>query len=260
MAWFGRLGMRGLALTAAMGLGASGAGGAVSCAADAMLVFDGSASMSQRGGPDMANPRIIDARAAIARAMPLIAPFRRVGLIVYGPNGTPGDGPGPTAATSVGCRSVDVRFGPEAGSGPRIVSEIADIDPGGSTPLTEAVARGAAELDFRVEPGVVVLVTDGRETCGGKPCALADALAREGADLTVHVIGFRVRAVFFDWESGAGADGQEVPVAARCLPDRTGGTYTTTESVDDLADALYATLGCPVIGRAGEMGEITHPT
>lgn len=256
MVWFGRLG----AAAALVAMTAGHAGGAVSCAEDAMLVFDGSASMSLRGGPDMANPRIVDARDAVARAMPLIAPFRRVGLIVYGPNGTPGDGPGPSAATSVGCRSVDVRFGPVQGSGPRIVGEIAQLDPGGSTPLTAAVARAAAELDFRAKPGVVVLVTDGRETCGGMPCALADTLARDSAGLTVHVIGFRVRAVFFDWESGAGAAGQDVPVAARCFADRTGGIYTTTESVDQLADALYATLGCPVIGRRGKMGEITHPT
>ncbi|MGR3503715.1 vWA domain-containing protein [Pseudaestuariivita sp.] len=222
----------------------------MSCLSDAMLVFDGSASMAETGDARTRVPRIVEARAALARALPQIAPVRRVGLLVYGPNGTPGDGPGEHVSESVGCRSIDLRFAPASDSSLRIISEVDRLVPGGSTPLTASVAQAAAVLDFRAKPGVIVLVTDGKETCGGAPCALAQDLALAAADLTVHVIGFRVRAPYFDWESGEGGDHETEVTVARCLSDLTGGTYTSAETVDDLVRALDETLGCPVVGLA----------
>ena len=53
------------------------------CARDAMLVFDGSASMAELGLQLDEPKRIDDARAALEDAMPLIAPIRRAGLITY---------------------------------------------------------------------------------------------------------------------------------------------------------------------------------
>ena len=228
------------------------------CSVDAMVVFDGSASMAERGDAVFATTRIADARAAMRRAMPQIAQLRRVGLIVYGPDGTPGDGPGEHPSQSIGCRSVDVRFAPRAQAADALIRAVEDVLPGGSTPLTAGVAEAAKVLDHKATPGIVVLVTDGKETCGGLPCAVADQLAQESADLTVHVVGFRVRSEYFDWNTGQGADHQEVPILARCLADRTGGTYTTAETVADLVSALDATLGCAVFGRM--VREITHPT
>ena len=47
----------------------------------------------------------------------------------------------------------------------------------------------------------IVLLTDGKETCGGSPCQLAGTLAAEAHDLTVHVIGFKVRDDHFGWDA-----------------------------------------------------------
>lgn len=63
------------------------------------------------------------------------------------------------------------------------------LDPGGLTPLADSVAAAAEVLG---EAGIVVLVTDGNETCGGTPCALGARLAETHPGFTVHVIGFRV--------------------------------------------------------------------
>src|SRR3546814_7617500 len=41
------------------------------------------------------------------------------------------------------------------------------------------------------KPGVVVVVTDGEETCGGSPCDLGKKLHAGANQLTVHVIGYR---------------------------------------------------------------------
>lgn len=216
------------------------------CLRDAMLVFDGSGSMSEVGFNQLDEPRIHAARRAVREAMPMIAPFRPLGLLVYGP--------GPLGA----CDNIDLRFAPVPDAGDRVIAEIDALRPAGDTPLTAAVAEAARVLDHRRAGGVVVLVTDGKETCGGSPCALAAEFVAEAPALTVHVIGFKVRGDFFDWEQ-AGARGPADIAVARCLADRTGGQYASTESVQELAEALRDLLGCAVIGRDTPPGPDPRP-
>lgn len=206
------------------------------CSRDAMLVFDGSASMAELGFDQTAPTRIADARTALRRAMPQIAPVRRVGLLTYGP--------GPEGS----CDGINLKFPPMADAAQPVLQAIESMDPIGLTPLTEAVAEAARVLKYQTTPGIIVLVTDGNETCGGRPCALGAELAATSANLTVHVIGFRVLPDPFAWDSpeaGIYKDGSSI---ARCISDQTGGMYVATDTVDELADALRQTLGCALIG------------
>ncbi len=207
------------------------------CTADAMIVFDGSGSMAEMGFNDLANPRILDAREAVRDAMPFIAPIRRVGLITYGPG------------VGESCANISLKFAPEPDAGARVTGEIDALEPSGETPLTDAVQEAARVLDFTNKAGMVVLVTDGKETCGGAPCQLAAALAADAHDLTVHVIGFKVRSDHFGWNSEV-ANGAGATTVAECLADQTGGRYVPAETVEDLAEALEDTLGCRLISRA----------
>ncbi|WP_425090790.1 vWA domain-containing protein [Tropicimonas sp. S265A] len=207
-----------------------------SCIEDAIIVFDGSGSMSEMGFNDLDEPRIFEARRALRRAIPDIAPFRRLGLVIYGP--------GPEEA----CHNIDLRFAPQANAAPRLLAEVEALRPSGDTPLTAAVGRAAAALGAPSEPGTVVLVTDGKETCGGAPCQLAAELAADAPGLTVHVIGFKVRGEYFSWGSQGGSDYTETTTIAQCLADQTGGKYVSTETVDELVAALQDTLGCKLIG------------
>lgn len=210
--------------------------GATGCGTDAMLVFDGSASMAELGFDPQASTRIMEAREAVRDAMPDITPFRRVGLLTYGP--------GPQEA----CSNIDLRFAPRAEAGAAIVADIDAMQPKGLTPLAASVLAASETLAYRSKPGIVVLVTDGNETCGGRPCALGSALASEGVDLTVHVIGFKVVVDFFSWDNPEQQDVGAGNTVSKCLADRTGGLYVSTETVDELADALRVTLGCALIG------------
>ena len=209
------------------------------CASDAMVVFDGSGSMAEMGFNLLSEPRILSARRAVRQVMPRLAAARRLGLIVYGP------GQGQL------CGHVDLRFSPIPDAAPRIIGEIDALAPDGETPLTDAVRQAAEVLDFTRRPGVVVLVTDGKETCGGAPCQLATRLAAEGADLTVHVIGFKVEPAHFNWPNVRASERSPGTTVAKCLADRTGGKYVSTETVEELAAALRETLGCQLIGAAG---------
>jgi Ca-activated chloride channel family protein len=204
-----------------------------------MLVFDGSASMAELGYDTSEPTRIDHARAAVTQVIPDIAQLRRVGLLIYGP--------GPEGS----CSGINLKFAPASDAAMSIIGAIDTLDPVGMTPLTASVRAAAEVLQFRSQPGIVVLVTDGNETCGGRPCALGAELSATAADLTVHVIGFRVANDPFTWNSPEAANAAEGASVAKCLADQTGGMYVSTETVEELAHALYDTLGCSLIGAAG---------
>ena len=209
---------------------------ATSCLVDAMIVFDGSGSMSEVG-IEATIPRIDEARDAVAEAMPRVERFRELGLLIYGPG------------SKSGCENIDLRFAPRPHAAEAITEAIDSLTPGGMTPLTKSVQTAAEILDYQSQPATVVLVTDGNETCGGTPCRLGRQLEEAGRDLTIHVIGYRFRYDFRAWDN---PDQDEVgpETVARCLADQTGGVYVSTETVDELVEALNQTLGCALIGWA----------
>ncbi len=187
---------------AATGIGDQHGGPArLPCAKDAVLVFDASGSMTGPGFGEKTSTRIDTARQALAEVLPEVAPVRNLGLIVFGP--------GPRAPGV--CANIDLRLPPAANSAKRIMQEIDTVQPYGQTPIAASVLRAAEVLDYRNRAAVIVLLTDGEETCSGNPCALADMLKKEGMDTTVHVIGYMV----------AHASGIPGPYPTRCLPERT---------------------------------------
>lgn len=198
-----------------------------------MIVFDGSGSMAEMGFNKIDEPRIFEARRAVADALPEIARHRRIGLLVYGP-----DGPD-------GCTGIDLRFTPIPDAAPRVIDAVNTLQPAGETPLTEAVKEAVTVLEQSAGGGTVVLVTDGKETCGGTPCQLAAELSASA--FTVHVIGFKVRGDYFAWSSDDDNEYDNAEAVSRCLADRTGGLYVGAESVDELIAAFHKTLGCRLL-------------
>ena len=193
------------------------------CRSDAMIIFDASGSMAGTDFNTPPTPRIERVRKALEEVLPAVATQRNLGLIDYGP--------GPYNR----CDNIVLQLRPAPNAAERIINIVRSLAPAGRTPLTEAVRMAAEVLDFPRKPGEIVLVTDGEETCGGDPCALAQKLHAQGGHLTVHVIGYRTR----DSTEGAGY------LKARCLADETGGTYSSTETSDDLVRALRRALTCP---------------
>lgn len=190
------------------------------CQSDAMIVFDASGSM---GTTDYALkvPRIARLKKSLSIVVPEVAPVRRLGLIVYG-EGAYDD-----------CSAIRLHMRPTANAADQLLGIVSTINPRGRTPLTESIRQAAEVLDYTHRPAVVVLVTDGEETCGGDPCALGQFLKKTGHDITVHVIGYR--------------EGESNYFAARCVADATGGKYYPVSTEDQLIDALRKTLGCPFL-------------
>ncbi len=183
-----------------------------------MLVFDSSGSMgSFKGGL----PKIDTAREAAADILPEVTRFRATGLITYG---------GDFGAV---CNNVNLKIPPMRHSGELILAELGLMRPNGQTPLSDAVMLAAQSLKSLQHPGIIVLVTDGLENCGYNACALGQKLRAENPNIRVHVIGFHLHA--------------RSESRISCLSQQTGGTYTSTNSLESLREALRTTLSCPRI-------------
>jgi Ca-activated chloride channel family protein len=198
------------------------------CTEDAMIVFDASGSMAGNVNQGIATtiPRIDEVRGALATVLPTVTRGRRVGLITYGPG------------AYQQC-NVDLKLKPMDNAAERIMQEVNALSPAGKTPLTAAVRNAAEVLDYRNKPGVVVVLTDGEETCGGSPCDLGKELHASAVDLTVHIIGYRMKD--FSWT------GEQSILDAKCLAEENGGLYISTDSKQELIEALEKTLGCPIL-------------
>ncbi len=62
----------------------------------------------------------------------------------------------------------------------------------GATPMAEALKRGGEALKNVKGKKAIVLISDGKENCGGDPAAAAAALRKQGIDIVTHVVGLGV--------------------------------------------------------------------
>lgn len=77
------------------------------------------------------------------------------------------------------------------------------------TPIAASLEKVATDLsDVRGER-LVILLTDGEETCGGNPAATIDKLMKQGINVRVNIVGFAVdnratAALFRQWSTAGG--------------------------------------------------------
>lgn len=179
--------------------------------ADVMVVFDTSGSM---WGQIDGVTKIEIAREAFEGLTDDWADMdTNVGLIAYG-HRRKGD-----------CSDIELIVAPEAGSTGRLSALIQELTPRGKTPLSDAVVLAAETLKFSENSATVVLLSDGRETCGANTCEVGAELARIGVNFTAHVIGFDVNDV-------------EARNQLQCLAQTTGGQYFDANDAGGLSEAL----------------------
>ena len=135
------------------------------------------------------------------------------------------------------------------------------------TPIGASLTAVAGDLGTAPGPKIVVLVTDGEETCGGDPAAAIAALNASGIDVRVNIVGFALddealKAQFEQWaELGNGqyidAGNQAeltAAVAAAVQP-----TYDVV-AADGTVVASGQAGGEPVSVPAGPYTVVVHST
>ncbi len=117
-------------------------------------------------------------------------------------------------------------FKPIGDNKEEVISKTKALKAQGYTPISLVLELAANDLkaEKQSKSRIVTLVSDGKETCEGDPCAVARALAAADASLVIHTIGFAV------------------DVAARyelqCIAKAGRGTYFEADDADKLAEKL----------------------
>ncbi|MEM7355232.1 MAG: VWA domain-containing protein, partial [Acidobacteriota bacterium] len=97
------------------------------------------------------------------------------------------------------------------------------------TPIARSLELVAQDLAGTEGPSVIVLVTDGEETCGGDPAAAVQALRDRGFDVRVNIVGFAI-------------DDDELEASFQSWADLGGGKYYDSGGADDLEASLRESL------------------
>lgn len=149
------------------------------------LILDASGSMNAKL-PD-GTARIDAAKAAVADLATNLPADTRLALRIYGHQS-------PTSSKDCKDTALVVPFGPADKNRGAVAEAARTAEAQGYTPITYVLQLAAADIgkETAAESRLVVLVSDGKETCDGDPCAAVRALAAADAKLVVHTIGFGV--------------------------------------------------------------------
>ncbi|NKB88967.1 MAG: VWA domain-containing protein [Acidobacteria bacterium] len=119
-----------------------------------------------------------------------------------------------------GCEDTELVVPPTPGSREAVVRRASSLRPTGQTPIALSLRAAAADVAEHEGNAVLLLISDGIESCGGDPVAVAAELRSEGSPLVIHTVGL-------------GVD-QETSAQLEALAAAGGGTYFDAPTADDL--------------------------
>jgi hypothetical protein len=146
-----------------------------------LLILDSSGSMNAR--LPNGETRIAVAQRAIKGVAGFIPAKAQVSLRLYGAQ---------SPARDKNCQdsTLAVPFAAAESNGTAITSTVDRTKAQGYTPIALSLQQAAGDFPADAKDRVIVLVSDGKETCQGDPVVAAKALAGKG--ITVHTVGFIV--------------------------------------------------------------------
>lgn len=142
-----------------------------------VLILDASGSMWGQVEGDAKITIAMDVLTSLINDLPQ---DQNVGLVAYG-HRSKGD-----------CRDVEELVPLGELSKEKLIAKIKELNPKGKTPITFSVQMTAEKLKALEDETTIILVSDGKETCEGDPCALIKELRQSGVKFIMHVIGFDV--------------------------------------------------------------------
>lgn len=185
--------------------------------APVLLIFDSSGSMSRAAGSET---RIEAARRVVVDFLGQFPDGAPLGVTLYGHR------------RARDCSDIEnvAPIAPATRAGLiQLATRIGGLQARGETPIARTLTQSIPLFGGR--PGRIVLVTDGREECGGDVCAAARQLSAAGVSLRVDIVGF-----------GTGPAERQ---ALQCITEITGGQYLEARDAATLAAALQATRVAP---------------
>ena len=151
---------------------------------EVLFLLDVSGSMNERissGGTKFAA-----AQRALKRVADAVPAGTQVGLRVYGSEIAPGKEKNPKACTDT---KLVLPIGPlDRG---QLFRAVDSFQAKGETPIAYSMGKAVDDLGPSGKR-VMILISDGEESCDGDPCPAARKLAKAGVDLQFNAIGLAV--------------------------------------------------------------------
>jgi Ca-activated chloride channel family protein len=189
---------------------------------DALLILDSSFSMLRTASGGISRFNL--ARQAVYATLDLMPDYARVALRLYGSE---------SQAARSDCKDsvLKVPFAPAFGNRTAIKLALAASHARGLTPIAYALLQASGDFGESAADRTIVLVSDGGETCGGDPCAVAALLAGQG---------FVINTVALQPD----IQGRR---QLQCIAKATGGEYFAVPTAAQLQDKVMQALGiCPI--------------
>jgi Ca-activated chloride channel family protein len=207
-----------------------------------LLVLDVSGSMNEpisSGGTKFAAAK--RALKKVADAMPA---GTQVGLRVYGSRIAEPKERNPKACTDT---ELVLPIGPLDRR--KMYQAVDSFTAKGETPIAYSLEKSVGDLGPSGKR-VLILISDGEETCAGDPCPTARKLAKAGVDLQFNAIGLAVNS--------------KARRQLQCIAKAGDGNYYDADNTGDLEDAVrritqrslrpFQTSGTPVEGTVDKSG------
>jgi Ca-activated chloride channel homolog len=193
-----------------------------------LFVLDGSGSMNATWSGDKS--RMDVAKEILSRLVDSLRvnPNLELALRVYGHRFT-------RQANNCEDSKLEVPFGIKNHN--LIITKIKEINAKGTTPITYSVLQAAK--DFPANPGyrnILILITDGVESCGGDPCSVSVELQRKGVFLRPYIIGLGVQGGKALDCMGKYIDSQDALVFNKVLNETIETTFAKTTVSIELLD------------------------
>jgi hypothetical protein len=190
---------------------------APSFAADKLVLFmvDSSGSMDESLG---GRKKIDIAKEAMANVLGEISEDLPMGLRVYGHEFDK------NAAQEDNCKVSELVVPIGKGTKAQIIQRVNMLTPRGVTPIAYSLSKAPDDFTSVDAERFIVLVSDGKETCGGDPLDVIENLKKQGFKFVVHTIGFDVD--------------EETRAQLKAISSTSGGMYLDAGNSKQLTDSL----------------------
>ncbi|MEM9953766.1 MAG: VWA domain-containing protein [Chloroflexota bacterium] len=186
------------------------------------IILDASGSM--QAGLDNTTRIAIAREAVITTSSALADDVTNVSLWAYG-HRLPQDDP------VASCQDIEQILPYSPIDEAQFQETVTNINAIGYTPISDTLQQVASSFPDNDGDNVVLLISDGEETCSGDPCAVASDLVANGIDLVVNTVGFAVDAT--------------TRAQLQCIAQVTGGVYYDAQDADSLIESLTSAVVVP---------------
>ncbi|MFH1034668.1 MAG: VWA domain-containing protein [Pseudomonadota bacterium] len=183
------------------------------------IILDCSGSMKNRLATG--ETRIAAAKQAVETMVPKLPAQTILAFRAYGHQS-------PTAQHDCQDTQILEGFAPAAQNGAQIMQKTKDLTARGYTPITHVLGLAAQDFPAQAqEEKIIILVSDGKETCPGDPCVAAKALSL-AHKVVIHTVGLGVDTA--------------TKAQLECIARAAGGRYFPAGSAQELASTLMTAV------------------